>query len=88
MEAITKEELLAFGMKENEGEDKVLYPMSKVLGEDEEGDTMEICVTLERNSQELALKTPHGDTLYLGGVESIEDLKTFEKCITEFEPNF
>jgi len=80
---MTNKQLLEFGMKENVGD--FVYPMSKILAKGEDG-TLEMVVTQERNILEIALKLPSGDTLYLGGAKDIEDLKTFEKCISSWEP--
>jgi hypothetical protein len=82
---MTKEELKDFGMVE---QDDPIYPMAKDLSEEsEEGEKIAIVITRERNSAELALILP-GGTLFLGGVKSVEDLKTIEACVTEWEPSF
>lgn len=75
---MTKEELKDFGMVE---QDDPIYPMSKDLSEE-----IAIVITVERNSAELALILP-GGTLFLGGVKSVDDLKTVEACVTEWEPS-
>lgn len=84
---ITKEDLIEFGMKENKGYDKILYPMEKILGEGEEG-TIALVITNQHNRSEFAIVLPSGDTLFLVGVKSIEDLKCIERCITSWEPNY
>ena len=83
---MTKEELINFGMVE---QDDPIYPMEKVLSEEiedsEDGEKIALVITRERNSAELALIVP-GGTLFLGGVKSVDDLKTIEACVTEWEP--
>ncbi len=89
---ITKESLISvFGMKETEGNEKILFPLKKVISiKDEEEESEEedgelaICVTNQRNRSELCLMLPTGDCIYLVA-ETIEDLQTFEKCIAVFE---
>lgn len=87
---ITKESLIEFGMKENEGDAKVIFPFEKILSQepDEEGNNLSLVITNMRNVAELALMLPDGGILYLGGIQSIEELEIFEKAITEYEPNF
>ena len=84
MSEITKEQLEEFGMVKNTDVDNFIIPIEKVLGECEEG-VLAIVVTQERNKAELALKTPSGETIYLGGVQNIHLLNTTERCITEWE---
>lgn len=79
---ITKESLIAFGMKEVGGEARAIFSMNKVISVGE--DTMSICVTNVRNASELCLILPDGAFLYLKA-ESIEDLQRFEKCIGSYE---
>lgn len=88
---ITKGSLISFGMKETEGDEKMLFPMKKVISipnENPEADEGElaICVTQMRNIAELCLMLPDG-CIYLAA-ESIEELQIFEKCIASYEPNF
>jgi hypothetical protein len=89
---ITKENLITFGMKETEGDEKMIFPMKKVISiqnedaDEDEGD-LAICVTQMRNASELCLMLPDGACIYLD-VQSIEDLQTFEKCIASYEPNY
>ncbi len=91
---ITKESLIEFGMVVTNEEDplRFIYPLEKVLTSENDPDNedavlkMSLVITNERNSSELALILPSGDTLFLGGIESIEELKIFEKAITSFEP--
>ena len=89
---ITKENLIAFGMKETEGDEKMIFPMKKVISipnedADEDEGELAICVTQMRNASELCLMLPDGACIYLAA-ESIEDLQTFEKCIASYEPNY
>lgn len=90
---ITKESLIAFGMKETEGDEKLLFPMKKVISipnedavEDEEQGELAICVTQMRNKSELCFMMPDG-CIYLS-VQSIEDLEAFERCIGTYEPHY
>lgn len=89
---ITKENLITFGMKETEGDEKMIFPMKKVISipnedADEDEGELAICVTQMRNVSELCLMLPDGACIYLAA-ESIEDLQTFEKCIASYEPNY
>lgn len=89
---ITKENLITFGMKETEGDEKMIFPMKKVISipnedADEDEGELAICVTQMRNASELCLTLPDGSCIYLAA-ESIEDLQTFEKCIASYEPNY
>lgn len=90
--AITKEQLLEFGMKETTGDERLIFPMEKVISipnddaEEDEG-KLAICVTQMRNQPELCLMMPDGACLYLAA-ETIEELKIFEKCIASWEPNY
>lgn len=89
---ITKENLITFGMKETEGDEKMIFPMKKVISipnedADEDEGELVICVTQMRNASELCLMLPDGACIYLAA-ESIEDLQTFEKCIASYEPNY
>lgn len=81
--SITKEQLIEFGMIPSI--DRVI-PYEKVIGEGEDG-KLAICVTLERNIQEIALFMPDGAVLYLCPV-SIEHLKMFESCIGSWSPAY
>lgn len=87
---LTKEDLLSFGLVETSGEERVWYPMKKVISvkdsDDKDAGELAICVTTQNNATELVLATPDG-CLYLGA-ETIEELKVFEKCILSWEPNF
>jgi len=93
---ITKENLINhFGMVETEGDEKLLFPMKKVISvknhldeemEEDEGE-LAICVTMLRNKSELCLSMPDGSILYLTP-RHIEDLNIFERCIESYEPVF
>lgn len=92
--AISKETLLEYGMIKTIGDSALIWPMEKVISVDEEGnpatkeeEKMAICITHIRNDTELCLMLPDGNCLYLRP-ESIEELKTFEKCIESYEPNY
>lgn len=80
---ITKDSLLAFGMAMT---GDPVHPMSKTLGESEEG-KLSIAVTRMYNIDQIALFMPDGGALYLGPA-SIEDLQAFEKMILHYEPNY
>ena len=85
---ITKEKLIEFGMVETSGDESLLMPLKKVIAEDaEDGCEMSIGLSLVRNVPELCLLMPSGDCLFLV-VETIEELKIFEKCIASWEPNY
>lgn len=86
---ITKESLIKFGMIEQQGDEKIIFPLKKVISipnEDEEGE-IAICVTTLRNAHELCLVLPDGAIIYLAP-DNIEHLKKFEMCIASYEPNF
>lgn len=95
MEPITREQLIEFGMKINVADDKFIYPMKKNLGrarededdEDSEVISLDLVITREYNKPQLAIVCP-GCTLFLDGVQSIEDLKVIERCISSFEPSY
>lgn len=86
---ITKENLIGFGMIQTEGDEKLMFPMKKVISipneDDEDKGELAICLTRLRNQTELCLSMPDGNVLYLAP-ESIEDLQAFEKCIESYEP--
>lgn len=82
---MTKEELKDFGMVEQD--DPIILMAKDLSEENEEGEKIALVVTRERNKPEIALIVPDG-VLFLGGVKSVEDLKTIEACITEWEPNY
>lgn len=89
--SITKEQLLEFGMIETTGDEKIIYPMKKVISippekEDTDDDLGEIaiCVDMEYNFLRLVLKLPDGSTLVICP-ETIDELKIFEKCIGGWE---
>ena len=83
MVLITEKELIEFGMiKEN---DDLVIPFHKPLSKS--SNEIEILLTRERNSPEFALKVPMG-LILLGGVESIKDLETIERCITEWVDDY
>lgn len=86
---ITKENLIEFGMKETTGDSKIIFPMEKVISipNDEIDGELAICLTRMRNREEFCLMLPDGSCLYLN-VNSMEDLRTFEKCIESWEPNY
>ena len=80
---ITENELIEFGMiKENDG---FVIPFHKPLSK--LSNDIEILLTRERNIPEFALKVPMG-LIFLGGVESIKDLETIERCITEWVDDY
>ncbi len=80
---MTKEELKDFGMVE---QDDPIILMEKELSEaNEDGEKIALVLTRERNKPELALIVP-GGVLFLGGANSVDDLKTIEACVTEYEP--
>jgi hypothetical protein len=85
---ITKESLIAFGMKVPNDGTEILYPLEKELGKDEFGGVLALVVTNENNRSELCLKLPGGDTLFLGGIKTIEELRIFEKSISSYQPNY
>jgi hypothetical protein len=80
---ITKESLIAFGMKATENP---AVSLEKVLAEGEDG-RLSIAVTHYRNVPEISLVMPGGHMLYIG-VSSIDELQAFEKCILSYEPNY
>jgi hypothetical protein len=90
---ITKESLEAFGMSQPTDGTEIIFPLEKILsllgdeGDDDKLGTIAVVVTRERNSSELALKLPTGDTIFLA-CESIEELEIFEKCIGSFETDY
>lgn len=82
---ITIEQLTDFGMKKTKDP---LFPMIKHLSKGSKADDLgpiSLCITRERNVDELCLHLPDGASVYLS-VETIEDLKTFEKCIGSWSP--
>lgn len=89
---INKENLILYGMTET-GDST--FPMQKVISvPDEDSDPdyeaegeLAICLTNMRNSTEICLSLPGGSILYLN-VQSIEQLKAFEKCIGSYEPPY
>jgi len=92
---ITKEQLIEFGMKELSQEEGGFYfPMKKVISvpneenedNDEFGD-ISICVSMAYNSSKIVLSLPDGSVINVF-VETIEELKAFEKCIAGWEPNY
>jgi hypothetical protein len=89
---INKENLILYGMTENKGDGSFIMPMEKVISvpnedaDEDEGD-LAICVTTMRNSTEICLRLPDGAVIYLN-VQSIEQLKAFEKCIGCYEPPY
>lgn len=84
---ITKEQLIEFGMIETTGDEKVLFPLKKVISEasdnGEDDGELSICVYMGR----LALLLPDGALIYILA-ESIDELKAFEKSIAGYEPNY
>ncbi|TRZ80535.1 hypothetical protein D4R86_04245 [bacterium] len=86
MKTISKEQLLKFGMKENTGEESVVFPMSKVIGKSDSKDygNMIIALTTLRNESELCLYMPDGSILYLKP-QDIDELIIFESCIESWE---
>lgn len=91
---ISKEDLLEFGFVENKEPSKVIYPFEKVILEQEiegQDDTEPVLsLVLERfnESVSIGLISNDGHTIYLNGIESIEDLKVIEKCISSYRPNY
>lgn len=84
---ITKESLIEFGMVEPEDHfEAQIYPLSKTIIETEDGN-VQLLVSRMRNADEICLMLPAGDMLYLN-VQTIEQLRTFELAISEYEPNF
>jgi len=87
---INKENLILYGMTEVGC--SFVTPMKKVISvpnedeEDNEGE-LSICLTNMRNTTEICLSLPDGGILYLN-VQSIEQLKAFEKCIGSYEPTY
>lgn len=77
-------ELEDFGMAKTSGAEAVYHLMKKTLLEFDDGN-VEIALTQMRNIPELALLLPNGDTVYLW-LDSIEELKAFEKSIAGWEP--
>ena len=75
-------------MAEPEGGLSIVYPLKKELFEDnEEGRSLALVVTMENNTPQLALLLPEqGGTLFLDGIETVEELKTFESAITSWSP--
>ena len=86
---ITKDELIKFGMVENTGEDKVLYPYIKSITGKEFGQDngIYIVVTNEYNISEFCLILPDGNQLFLN-IDSIDELIAFEKYIDRWEPGY
>lgn len=86
---ISKDSLLKYGMKETTDTEKMFYPLKKVISTKAEtsGEELAICVTNQRNVNELCLTLPDGGILYISP-KSIENLKIFEECITSYEPNY
>jgi hypothetical protein len=91
---ITKEQLIEFGMKETEGDEKAIVPMKKVISlpkepedEDDELGEIAICIDMQYNAPRLVLSLPDGSTLGICA-ETIDELKAFEKCIGSFEPYY
>ncbi len=101
MTEITKDSLLAYGMKETEGDEALLFPLKKIISvganddsdeddeenyQDDEGE-LAICLTQMRNAPELCLMMPDGACLYLS-IGNIEELEAFEKCVESWEANY
>ena len=91
---ITKEQLIEFGMIETTGDEKIIFPMRKVISlpkesddEDDELGEIAICIDMLYNSPRLVLSLPDGSSLGIC-VETIDELKAFEKCIGSFEPYY
>ena len=88
---ITKAQLIKFGMKENKGVEKLVFPMEKIISlpnpEDPDEGTLSIYVTNMHNKSELALSLPDGGLIYLY-CKTIDELKAFERCIGSYEPNY
>ena len=87
---ITKEQLIKFGMKETEGDEKAITPMKKVISlpnEDNELGEISICINMQYNSPRLILSLPDGSMLEICA-KTIDELKVFEKCIGSFEPYY
>jgi hypothetical protein len=86
--ALTKQDLIKFGMIETTGDEKIIFPMKKVISiaEDNEDGELAICVTMENNVPELVLATPEGK-LYLN-IATLEELQAFERFIDGWEPNY
>jgi hypothetical protein len=83
-EEITKEKLIEFGFKITK--DNPLDLCEKVLSDpNEDGDSLVLVLTHERNTHEFAIRTPDG-VLFLNA--SLEQLAIIEKCITGYEPNY
>lgn len=91
---ISKDTLINhFGMTETVGDERISFPIKKVISlprenhdEEDEGE-LAICVTQMRNKAELCLLLPDGALIFLY-VKTIEELKAFEKCIASYEPNY
>lgn len=89
---ITKESLIAYGMKVNTGFEGHVFPMEKIISirEDDEKEGighMSILINRSNNSDQLCLWLPDGACIYLA-IDNIEQLEAFEKCIASWEPNF
>jgi hypothetical protein len=86
---ITKEELLEFGMEEVPEESAAPFIMEKPLAPPGEKERFIIGVTTMYNTPEIAIELPMmGGTIYLGGVETIDELRAIEKGISRYEPGF
>ena len=79
---ITKEQLIEWGMIETSDP---IYPLEKILGESGEVGRLAIVLTLEKNSQNFAIKLPDGATLFINPL-TIDDLKKLEELIYSYEP--
>jgi hypothetical protein len=79
---ITEKELIEFGMIKQED---LVIPFMKPLSES--SNEITIMITNERNKPEIALKVPNG-IIFLGGVQSIDDLNTIERCITDWNDDY
>ena len=82
---ITKEQLIEFGLIENDKPDKIIYPLKKTLGkndieDDNDENSIDLVVTMEFNDPVLAISLPEGD-LVLGGIETLDELKVIVKAI-------
>ncbi len=84
---IRPKDLEAFGMHPPGDGSARQFPLVKILMESEDGSaTTSICLHKSINmSPTLVLRLPTGDLIYLGGVESLDELETIEKCITGFD---
>lgn len=87
---ISKKDLLAFGFVENQEPSKVFYPLEKVIiaGQDKEEPVLSFVVENFNNQYSIGLISNDGHTIYLGGAETIEDLKVIEKSISDYKPNY